>query len=94
MFIDPVLTAFSSDTTNSTASTISLIYIIFFAVYLILIITSFAFWVWMLVNAAKRTNWKHENDKVVWILIVALVGILGASIYYFVIKRNLDKKHR
>lgn len=45
----------------------------------------------MIVDVAKR-KFKDENDKVVWILIVVLTGIIGALIYYFVIKRKDKKK--
>tara|TARA_Y100000310_G_scaffold155372_1_gene154838 strand:- start:487 stop:738 length:252 start_codon:yes stop_codon:yes gene_type:complete len=49
-------------------------------------ILGFIFWIFMLVNVIKR-NFKKENDKIMWILIVVLTGILGALIYYFMIKR-------
>ncbi len=42
------------------------------------------FWVWMLIDCIKRD---FEN-KVVWILILVFTGILGAIIYYFVVKRK------
>lgn len=43
---------------------------------------AFAFWIWMIVDCAK-----HENDgttKVVWLLIILLVGIVGAPLFFFV----------
>lgn len=40
----------------------------------------------MLIDVAKR-NFKKENDKIVWIIIVVLAGIIGALIYYFIIKK-------
>lgn len=42
-----------------------------------------AFWVWMLVDAVKRD---FEN-KVAWIVILALTSFIGAIIYYFTIRR-------
>lgn len=39
------------------------------------------FWIWMLIDCAK-----HEpkgEDRVVWILIIALTHLVGAAIYYF-----------
>ena len=50
----------------------------------------------MLIDAFKRTNWKQESDKNTW-LIVLIVGFvvglggLAAIIYYFAVKRALDK---
>jgi len=50
----------------------------------------FAFWVWMIIDCAKR-NFKKDMDKAVWILVIALLSVLGAAIYYFAVKIN-DKK--
>lgn len=52
----------------------------------VLAIASFVFWIMMLVDAAK-----HKTDnQVVWILVICLTGIIGALIYYFVVKRERD----
>lgn len=41
------------------------------------------FWIWMLVDCA--TNEPSEgNDKLVWILIIALTHLLGAMLYFFI----------
>lgn len=68
--------------------------IIFFVVLWIVLIGfaifSLVFWILMIVDVAKR-KFKHENDKIMWILIVILTGIIGALIYYFMVKRK-DKK--
>ena len=50
-----------------------------------------AFWIWMLVDAAKRT-FKKDDEKIMWILILALTGFVGALIYYFIVKRASDSK--
>jgi len=47
----------------------------------------FVFWILMIIDVAKR-KFKHEGDKIVWIIIVVLLGWLGALIYYFAIKRT------
>lgn len=59
-----------------------LIWIVFLAIGVLALI----FWIFMIVDAAQR-KFKQENDKIAWILIVVLAGIIGAAIYYFVIKR-------
>lgn len=51
------------------------------------IILLIVFWIFMLIDAAKR-NFKNDTDKIVWILVIVLVGIIGAAIYYFIIKRK------
>jgi len=41
-----------------------------------------AFWIWMLVDAAQNRG-LDQNERVVWILVVALLHFLGAIIYFF-----------
>ncbi|MBI5159710.1 PLDc N-terminal domain-containing protein [Candidatus Micrarchaeota archaeon] len=43
-------------------------------------------WVLMLVDCIKR-KFTNENDRLLWILIVVLAGFIGATIYYFLVKR-------
>ncbi|MDQ1281857.1 MAG: PLDc protein [Patescibacteria group bacterium] len=45
-----------------------------------------AFWVWMLVHAAS-SDIKH---KPLWLLVIWFMNIVGAIIYFFVIKRQYD----
>ena len=54
------------------------------------VIFLFVFWIKMLIDSIKR-NFKNENEKIVWVLVIVLLGFLGATIYYFVVKAN-DKK--
>jgi len=63
-------------------------FLFIFLIWLILIVACillFIFWIFMIIDVAKR-NFKSENDKIVWILVVILAGFIGAIIYYFVIK--------
>ena len=48
-------------------------------------------WVWMLIDVLKRTE-AELPDKTTWILIVILLGPLGAIIYFFAKRRELAKK--
>ncbi|MCG8468463.1 MAG: PLDc N-terminal domain-containing protein [Gemmatimonadetes bacterium] len=49
-----------------------------------------AFWIWMLVDAAK-----HEpiegNDRLIWILVIALTHLVGAGIYFFARRPERDR---
>jgi formate hydrogenlyase subunit 3/multisubunit Na+/H+ antiporter MnhD subunit len=45
------------------------------------------FWILMLIHCATR-EFKNKNDKIVWILIIIFLHIVGAMVYYFVIKRK------
>jgi uncharacterized membrane protein len=63
-----------------------------FTAYFALIFGSLAVWVWSLVDAIKRTNYTVENDRITWIIVIALTGSIGSIIYYFAVKRKLDKQ--
>lgn len=45
----------------------------------------FVFWLWMLVDCLKR-DFKGDYDKVVWVLVMIFLHLLGALVYYFVVK--------
>lgn len=45
------------------------------------------FWVWMIVDCVKR-NFKKDNEKIVWILVILFAKIFGALIYFFVVKNR------
>ncbi|MDD5700099.1 MAG: PLDc N-terminal domain-containing protein [Candidatus Nanoarchaeia archaeon] len=53
----------------------------------IISILSFVFWIFMLLDSVKR-KYKHHDDKIVWILVIVLAGVIGALIYYFAVKRK------
>lgn len=65
---------------------VTILVILFVIGIVALAIFLFVFWILMIVDCAKR-NFKSEIEKVVWILILIFIHILGAIIYYFVIKK-------
>lgn len=83
-------------TTDATvAATTGGALVVFFVVWVFMAIASlalFVFWIIMLIDVFKRTNWKQESDKTLWIIIVLLLGWVGAAAYYFAIKRTLGAK--
>ena len=44
------------------------------------------FWILMLVHAAT----KPIENKALWVVIIAITGVLGAIVYYFAVKREFD----
>ncbi len=48
----------------------------------------FVFWIWMIIDCAKR-DFKKSDDKIIWVLVVSLTQIIGAIIYYFIVKRKM-----
>ncbi|MFC1651714.1 PLD nuclease N-terminal domain-containing protein [Patescibacteria group bacterium] len=70
---------------------IFVIYFVFIGGFIIIGILGTILWIWMLVDCAKR-EFKNENDKLLWILVIVLANTVGAIVYYFIIKREQDKK--
>lgn len=50
-------------------------------------IIGFIFWILMLVDCIKR-KFKEETEKIIWILVLVFTGVIGALIYYFVVKKK------
>ncbi|MFH1290837.1 MAG: PLDc N-terminal domain-containing protein [Nanoarchaeota archaeon] len=70
-------------------------FLVFWILFLVSIIFAIAIlsmvlWIWMIVDCAKR-KFKNDNDKILWILVIVLAGIIGAIIYYFVVKHKNKK---
>ena len=65
-------------------------------VFLILFVPVFVFvivlWLWMLIDCLKRQDDNFavggNNAKLIWILVIIFTGLIGAVIYYFLIKRT------
>jgi len=73
------------------------VFLIFFLVAIAVGIGFFIFWIFMLVDAFKRTNWVDDSQKNLWIIVLIVGFVVGLSgiaalVYYFVVKRALDKK--
>ena len=56
--------------------------ILFVLFFLPLGLLTTAFWIWMVVDAAQNRG-LDQNEKIVWIVAVALLHFLGALIYFF-----------
>ncbi len=53
----------------------------------ILSVLSFIFWIFMLIDAIKR-NFRKSDERIIWVVVIVLTGVIGALIYYFVVKRK------
>ena len=62
-------------------------FMFFMLIIIILLVLGLIFWIVMIVDCAKR-NFKKDAEKIVWILVLIFLGVLGAIIYYFVVKRK------
>lgn len=52
-------------------------------------------WVWMLVDAIRRDEGEYRTGtKTIWVLVIALTGIIGALIYYFMARPKRGPRAR
>ncbi len=55
--------------------------------FFLVMIAAMIFWIMMIVDCVKR-KFKGDNEKVMWVLILILTGIIGGVIYYFMVKKK------
>jgi len=60
--------------------------IVLFILFFALSIFSFVFWILMIVDCIKRNL--PQNEKLAWILVLIFLGVIGAVVYYFVVKHK------
>ena len=60
----------------------------FFGIFGVVMLVALGFWVWMLVDIIKN----EEENKLMWVVILALVGPLAALIYFVVRKLPRNQK--
>lgn len=65
--------------------------ILFILIIVALTVFIFVFWILMLVDCVKR-KFKEGSDKIVWVIVIIFTQIIGAIIYYFVVKAKDKKK--
>jgi hypothetical protein len=62
-------------------------WVLIFGVPILLLL--FVFWLWMLIDCAKR----EFDDKALWIILLIFLGLIGAILYFFIVKRkNITRK--
>jgi prolipoprotein diacylglyceryltransferase len=58
-------------------------------IWIAVFVAVFIFWLWMLIDLLQR---KKMDDKLIWALILIFLNILGAILYYFLVKVKDKKK--
>ncbi|MBE0522184.1 MAG: PLDc N-terminal domain-containing protein [Candidatus Methanoperedenaceae archaeon] len=63
---------------------------IFLILFVPVFLFAIVFWLWMLTDCLKRQDDKFavggNNAKLIWVLVIVFTGIIGALVYYFMIK--------
>jgi hypothetical protein len=66
--------------------------LLFWFIIFFLFLAGAIFWVWMFIDCLTRENYRDQNDKVVWVIVLLLASILGAVLYFFLVKRRLGNR--
>ena len=81
----------------------TLLFFVFYGVILLASIAGVVFWVFMIVDVAQRLDSEFTgamqgrpspNEKMVWLLVVLLGGVVGAVVYYVIVMRPYPRAPR
>jgi len=61
--------------------------VIFWIIFMVINLALFVLWIWMLIDSIKQPS----DKKAMWIILLIILGYLGAIIYYFAVKRKNKK---
>ncbi len=56
-----------------------------FGLMFIVGILAFIFWIWMIIDCAKR-SFGNSVEKIIWLIVIVLGSWVGALVYFIVIK--------
>ena len=48
------------------------------------VLGAIGFWIWMLIDCVTKET--DQNQKIVWVIILAVIGFIGARLYLFIRK--------
>lgn len=77
------------DSASSAAAGFAIFFLLIMLIFWVVIILLWVFWLLMVIDIAKR-DWKNDGDRAAYLVLVILLNILGAIIYYFAVKRHLE----
>lgn len=69
------------------------IFLLYGLMFLFIILATIG-WILALLDCVKREDWDTPNEKLTWVLVIALTGWIGALLYYFLVKRKKDKQDK
>lgn len=67
---------------------------IFYCFAMLLGLASVVLWVWALVDCLTRKDYESDNEKLLWALVILFAGIIGAALYYFLVKRKKEMEKK
>lgn len=84
---------YSSTTGSGIDTLVGLIFLALICIFFVFIIASTVIWALSIIDIVQRDNWKNENDKILWLLVILLFNLYVVSIYYyFFYRKKLDRE--
>jgi len=68
-----------------------IVWIFFSLICVGIAIFALVFWILMLVDCIKR-KFKDDNERIIWVLVIIFTQLIGALIYYFIVKNKKKGK--
>ncbi len=88
--------AFGCTAEDALGAGISVFMIICYGILSIIGLLLFILWIVTIVDCAKRNNDEFpgggDNMKVVWLLLIILLGYIPSIIYYFMVMKKMPRK--
>lgn len=75
-----------------TGAELAIIVFILMLFFWVAVILLWIFWLFMIIDIVRR-DWKSPGDRAAYLVLVIFLSVLGAIIYYFGVKRHLDRKN-
>jgi len=87
--------ALAEDYTYEAEGGIAIAFLICWGICGIIGLALFALWVWMLIDAIQRQEYEFPgstgNSKVLWIVLMVVIGGLASIAYYFMIYKKIKR---
>ncbi len=77
--------------TDAAAGAFGIFFIAIWCFFIVLGLVTTVIWILAIIDIIKRENWKNENDKIMWLLLVIFINIVSLY-YYFFYRKKLDRE--
>lgn len=77
--------------TDAASGALGIFFIAIWCFFIVLGLFTTVIWILAIIDIIKRDNWKSDNDKIIWLLLVIFINIVSLY-YYFFYRKTLDRQ--
>lgn len=77
--------------TDAASGALGIFLIAIWCFVIVLSLVTTVIWILAIIDIVKRENWKNDNDKIMWLLLVVFINIVSIY-YYFFYRKKLDRE--